>query len=312
MKKIVIVLPCFNEEENIIPLYQALEENLRKLPYQFNYLFIDNCSEDRTVQQIKELSQKDSKVKAIINSRNFGHIRSPMHGLMSADGDATIIMATDFQDPPELLPKFVKKWEEGYKIVKGVKKKSEESSFFFFVRKCYYKIVNKLSEVELTQNFTGFGLYDKQVMREIKQTKDKYPYLRGLISDLGFQSAEVSFKQPQRKRGFTKNNLYTLYDMAMLGLISHSKIPLRLCTMTGFIAGLFFFLLSVVYLIAKLTFWKSFGLGLAPLIIGLFFMGSLNLFFMGLLGEYICSIHTQVIARPMVVEQERINFGETE
>lgn len=307
-KKISIVLPCFNEEENIALLYEALEKNLKNLDFDFEYLFIDNCSEDSTVAEIKRIALKDSKVKAIVNSRNFGHIRSPVYGLMNATGDAAIFMVTDFQDPPELLPQLIKKWEEGFQVVKAVKEKSEENSIFFLVRKLYYNMVNKLADVELTQNFTGFGLYDRCVLSELRVLKDRYPYFRGLISELGFNSTALYFKQPLRKRGFTKNNFYTLYDMAMLGIISHSKIPLRLCTIMGFFAGGVFFLISLFYLFYKVFFWQTFSFGLAPLMIGLFFLGSLNLFFLGLLGEYICAIHTQVLARPIVVEKERINF----
>ena len=308
MKKISVVLPCFNEEENIKPLYESLERILGKLNYNFEYLFIDNCSEDKTVQEIKKICAKDPKVKLIVNSRNFGHIRSPMHGILNATGDSAILMATDFQDPPELLLEFIQKWEEGYKVIKGVKSSSEEKSFFFFVRKTYYKTVNRLADVELTQNYTGFGMYDSCVLQELKKVKDRYPYFRGLISEIGFKSAEIKFKQPQRKRGFTKNNLYTLYDMGILGIISHSKIPLRICTVVGFLTGAFFFSVSLGYLLLKIIFWKSFSFGLAPLMIGLFFLGGMNLFFLGLLGEYICAIHTQVIAHPIVVEKERVNF----
>lgn len=308
MKKISVVLPCFNEEENVRPLYESLEGILGKLNYNFEYLFIDNCSEDGTVQEIKKLCRRDPKVKLIVNSRNFGHIRSPIHGVMNATGDAAILMATDFQDPPDLLPEFIQKWEEGYKVIKGVKSSSEEKSLFFFVRTAYYKLVNRLAEVELTQNYTGFGMYDACVLKELRGVKDRYPYFRGLISELGFESTEIEFRQPQRKRGFTKNNLYTLYDMGILGIISHSKIPLRLCTVAGFLTGTLFFFISLCYLFLKLLFWKSFSFGLAPLMIGLFFLGGVNLFFLGLLGEYICAIHTQVIAHPIVVEKERVNF----
>ncbi|HEX3043589.1 MAG TPA: glycosyltransferase [Bacillota bacterium] len=309
MKRISIVTPCYNEEENVGLLYEKVKEVMGKLEdYSYEHIFIDNASEDKTVPILKEIAARDPKVKIIVNSRNFGHIRSPYHALLQATGDAVISVVADLQDPPELIPTFLKKWEEGYKIVIGVKKNSEESPLFFAVRKMYYNLVSKLSEIKLVKNFTGFGLYDKKIIEILRQVNDPYPYFRGLICDIGFERAEIEYIQPVRKRGFTKNNFYTLYDIGMLGITNHSKVPLRLAAMLGFGVAILSLLVALIYLIAKLIFWNSFNLGTAPLVIGLFFFSSVQLFFSGILGEYIGAIHTQVLNRPLVVEKERVNF----
>jgi len=309
MKLISIVTPCYNEEENVEALYLKVKEVISKIPeITYEHIFIDNASKDKTVQILKGLAAKDKNLKIIVNARNFGHIRSPFYGLLQTQGEAAAFLSADFQDPPELLEQMVKKWQEGFKIVVGIKKQSGEKKSMFFIRKAFYRFINRISEIELTENFTGFGLYDKSVVEVLRKIDDPYPYFRGLICDIGFERAELEFFQPARKRGITKNNFYTLYDMAMLGITNHSKMPLRLATLVGFILALVSILVSFIYLICKLLFWSSIPYGFAPLIIGLFFFGSVQLFFIGILGEYIGSIYTQVLRRPLVIEKERINF----
>ncbi len=309
MKLISVVTPCYNEEENVELVYAKVKEVFDAFPdYVYEHIFIDNASRDKTVQILKEIAHRDKRVKIIINSRNFGHIRSPHHALLQSRGDAVVLLYSDLQDPPALIADFIKKWEEGYKVVMGVKMQSEESSVFFAVRKLYYKLINRLSDIPLTDNFTGFGLYDKKVIEILREINDVYPYFRGLISDIGFDSAKISYHQAARKRGITKNNFYTLYDIAMLGITNHSKIPLRLAAMIGFLLSLLSLLAAFIFFIAKLIFWAKFTLGMAPLVIGLFFFSSVQLFFLGIIGEYIGSIHTQVLKRPLVIEKERINF----
>jgi len=309
LKRISIVTACFNEEENVKDVYDQVKAVFCDLPrFDYEHIFIDNASKDRTVEILKEIAKKDSRVKIIVNTRNFGHIRSPFHGLMQAKGDAVISIVADLQDPPVMIKEFIKKWEEGYNIVIGVKTQSEESPFFFAVRKAYYNLVGRLSEVELIKNFTGFGLYDQIVIETLRGIEDPYPYFRGLICDIGFERAVVEYVQPFRNRGFTKNNFYALYDMAMLGITNHSKVPLRLATMTGFAVALLSLLVALGYFVYKLIFWDNFSVGIAPLVIGLFFFSSVQLFFIGIIGEYIGAIHTQVLKRPLVIEKERINF----
>jgi polyisoprenyl-phosphate glycosyltransferase len=309
LKRISVVTPCFNEEENVKELYEQVKMIFVDLPqYEYEHIFIDNASKDQTLAILKEIAQKDHKVKIIVNSRNFGHIRSPFHALMQAKGDAVISIVADFQDPPTMIKEFIKKWEDGYKIVIGVKVQSEESQIFFAIRKVYYNLVGHLSEIELIKNFTGFGLYDQIVIETLRSIEDPYPYFRGLICDIGFERAVIEYLQPLRKRGFTKNNFYTLYDIAMLGITNHSKVPLRLATMTGFCVALMSLLVAVGYFGYKLVFWDNFQVGMAPLVIGLFFFSSVQLFFIGVIGEYVGAIHTQVLKRPLVVEKERVNF----
>ena len=308
-KMISIVTACFNEEENIEEVYRQVKTVINSLDdYDYEHIFIDNASTDSTVSKLKRIAMVDKNVKIIVNTRNFGHIRSPFHALMKAKGDAVISIVADLQDPPEMIGEFLRKWEEGYKVVVGVKEKSEESFLFFSVRKFYYSLVNRLSDTELIKNFTGFGLYDRAVIDTLRRLGDPYPYFRGLIADLGYECAKIEYKQPLRKRGFTKNNLYTLYDMAMLGITNHSKVPLRLATFTGFLVSMFSLLVGMFYLIFKLLYWKSVMFGIAPLVIGLFFFSAVQLMFIGIIGEYIGSIHTQVLHRPLVIEKERINF----
>lgn len=309
MKLISVVTPCYNEEQNIRELHSQIQRVFSNLPkYAYEHICIDNASQDDTLQVLRELARNDKSLKVIANARNFGHIRSPHHAMLQAKGDAVIVMASDLQDPPELIPEFIKKWEAGYKIVLGVKTESEESPFMFFLRKCYYHLVGRLAEIKLVKNATGFGLYDRAVMEVVRTIDDPYPYFRGMICDIGFDQAHIEYKQPLRKRGITKNNFYTLYDIAMLGITNHSKVPLRIATILGFAMSAFGFLLAVGYLVAKLAFWNQFRLGTAPILIGFFLFSSVQLFFIGILGEYVGSIQTQVLKRPLVVEKERINF----
>jgi glycosyltransferase involved in cell wall biosynthesis len=310
MKHITVVTPCYNEEANIRPLYEAIREVFGKLPqYTYEQIFIDNCSRDGSRAVLRELAAEDARVKVIFNTRNFGHIRSPYHGMLQSDGDATIMMASDFQDPPDLIPAFLQRWEEGFKVVLGVKETSSEAWPMFWIRSGYYRLINRLAgDVALVKNATGFGLYDRVVVTTLRTIEDPYPYARGLVADLGYESAKVAFHQPRRRRGITKNNFYTLYDMAMLGITNHSKVPLRLATMVGFAMSAVSFVLAIAYLVAKLIWWYHFPMGTAPLLIGLLFFSSVQLFFIGLLGEYIGAIHTQVQKRPLVIEQERLNF----
>ena len=308
-KLISVVTPCYNEEGNVRELHTRIKEVFAKLPaYDFEHICIDNCSKDRTVEVLRTLAREDKRLKIIVNARNFGHIRSPHHALLQAKGDAVILMMSDLQDPPELIAEFVAKWEAGFKVVLGVKTQSEETPLMFLVRKLYYDFIGRLSEVRLVKNSTGFGLYDRAVMDVIRTVDDPYPYFRGLICDIGFEQALIEYTQARRKRGITKNNFYTLYDIAILGITNHSKVPLRLATMLGFAMSGACFLIALGYLIAKLVLWNSFVLGTAPLLIGLFLFSSVQLFFIGILGEYIGAIHTQVLKRPLVVEKERINF----
>jgi len=314
-----VVTACFNEEENVDEIVRQVRGVMESLPpraqpdggsepYTYEHLFIDNASSDRTVEILRGVCAADPRVKVIVNTRNFGHIRSSFHGLLAARGDAVISIVADLQDPPEMIRDFVAQWEAGYKIAVGVKKESLEKRSMFFVRNLFYRLIDRLSEVPLIRNFTGFGLYDRVVMDKLREIDDPYPYFRGLICDLGYARVEIPYSQPARSRGITKNNLYSLYDIAMLGITNHSKVPLRLAAMAGFALSIVALLVAVVYLVLKLTMWNTFNLGLAPLVIGVYFFGSVQLFFIGILGEYIGSIHTQVYHRPLVIEKERINF----
>lgn len=309
-KKISFVTPCYNEEENVEPLHLEIMAAFEPLKekYDYEHIYIDNSSKDKTREKLRELAGKNPKIKLIFNTRNFGHIRSPFHGLLQATGDAVILMASDLQDPPILIREMIQKWEAGHKVVMGVKSESRESPLMFAIRKAYYNLISRIADVQLEKNYTGFGLYDQVVLNQLRKIDDPYPYFRGLISDLGYPAARVYFTQPNRVRGISANNFYTLYDMAMLGITSHSKVPLRLATLAGFAMSILSFLVLFGYLVAKLFFWDRFAFGLAPLILGVFFFGSVQLFFIGIIGEYVGFIYTQLLKRPLVVEQERINF----
>jgi len=309
MRKLIsIVTPCYNEQANIDELCERIRSTMETLEYDYEHILIDNSSTDDTVKSIKRIATQDKRVKLIVNVRNFGHIKSPYYALLQSRGDACILIASDLQDPPEMIPEFVKKWEEGFKTVLAVKPESKESPLMFFVRKVYYNLITRISDVPLVKNATGAGLFDRKVIDILRQLNVPYPYFRGLVCEVGGPIATVPFVQPRRTRGITKNNFFTLYDLAMLGITNHSKVPLRLMTMFGFSVSALSLLVAFIFLIAKLIYWNSFQVGIAPLIIGLFFFNSALIFFMGLLGEYIGSIHTQVRNMPLVVELERVNF----
>lgn len=311
MKLISVLTACYNEEQNVENLYNQIKNIFEKLPeYKYEHIFIDNSSVDNTVDILKRLARKDKNVKIIINARNFGHIRSPYHGLFQCKGDAIIGIVADLQDPPAMIIDFIRKWEEGYKIVVGVKTKSKENRVIFLIRKLFYKILSKISDTELIKNFTGFGLYDKKFIDILRNLDEPYPYFRGLVGELGFDRIEIPYTQTERKYGKTKNNFYTLYDLAMLGFVNYSKLPLRLASFIGFSVSLLSILIAMIYFVYKLMFWSSFQLGIAPLVIGIFFLGGVQLFFLGMIGEYIGAIYTQVKKRPLVIEKERINFDD--
>jgi len=309
MKKISIVTPCFNEEANVEAVYSKVKEIFQKIgAYEYEHIFIDNASVDGTQAILRKLAAADRNVKVIFNTRNFGHIRSPFYGLTQTTGDAAILLVADFQDPPELISEFLRKWESGYKVVLGIKTNSGESGLMFALRKFYYNLVDGLSEVRINKNNTGFGLYDKAVVSEFRKLDEPYPFLRGLVSELGYAPARVEYFQPARKRGITKNNFYTLYDIGMLGIINHSKVPLRLAIFTGAFFAVLNLLVALGYLVYKLAYWNSFYLGIAPVVIGLFLFASVQLIFLGVIGEYIGAIYTHTLKRPLVIEKERINF----
>ena len=308
-KLISVVSGCYNEEGNVRECYEQVKKVFQDLGrYRYEHIFIDNASKDGTMAILRDIATKDKNVKVILNARNFGHIRSPHHAMLQARGDAIISVVSDLQDPPELIKEFLQKWEEGFKIVIAVKQDSDESPVFFAVRRLYYELVTRLAEIELNKNTTGFGLYDRRFIDVLAELDDPYPYFRGLVSEIGFPVAKIPYHQPVRKRGITSNNFYALYDMAMLGITNHSKVPLRLATMLGFAVSFLSIFVAAIYLIFKLLYWNQFSLGLAPLVVGRFFFSAVQLFFIGIVGEYIGAIHTQVLKRPHVVELERINF----
>jgi glycosyltransferase involved in cell wall biosynthesis len=309
MKRISVVSGCYNEAENLEELISRVFQVAAQFPhYEWEYIIIDNCSTDGSQDILRRLAANDRRIKVIFNVRNFGHIRSPYYAMLQARGDAIIYLASDLQDPPELIEQFIPKWEQGWKVVAAIKNESEESPLFFFARRTYYTLIARLADTDLLKNFTGFGLYEQEVIEHLRRIDDPYPYHRGQISELGYPVARIPFTQPRRKRGFTKNNFYTLYDIAMLGFTSHTKVPLRLATLFGFACSMLSFLVGSVYLTLKLLFWREFPIGQAPVVVGLFFIGSVQLLFIGILGEYIGAIYTKVTKRPLVVERERINF----
>jgi glycosyltransferase involved in cell wall biosynthesis len=311
MKKISIVTGCYNEEGNLQEFYDRLLAVFRQLPdYTYEIVVADNCSTDRSREILREIASKDPQFKVILNAGNFGHIRSPFNALLQATGDAVVCLCSDLQDPPEKITDFVKQWETGYQVVCGVKPQSQENPLIFRIRRLYYHLLTNCSETPQIQNFTGFGLYDRKVVEAIKKFHEPYPYFRGLVSEIGFRRVEVPFVQAMRKHGKTKNNFFTLYDIAMIGFVNHTKLPLRLAAFVGFFLAFCSLIVAIVYFFYKLLFWQTFNLGLAPLVIGLFFFASVQLIFIGIIGEYIGAIWTQVKNKPLVIEEERINFGE--
>ena len=311
MKLLSIVTPCYNEEENVREVVRRTREVMKSLPqFDYEHIFIDNASKDATVAVLRELAAEDPRVKIIVNARNFGHLRSPVHAMYQATGDCVFLLLSDLQDPPELLVQMVAYWEQGYPIVLGIKTSSEESTSMYSIRTIYYRIVRKLTDIETFEHFTGFGLYDRMVIDTLKSRyNDPYPYFRGMIAETGYRNISIPYNQKRRQRGITKNNFYTLYDLAMLGITNLSKVPLRFATFVGFACAAFSVLLGLFYLAYKLLFWNEFSVGVAPIAIAGFFFISIQLVCLGILGEYIGAIYTQVQNRPLVIEKERVNFG---
>lgn len=310
MKKISILVPCYNEEENVVPISKAIEEELKKSCSQYDYeiCFIDNCSTDNTRNLLREICARNKKIKAIFNARNFGQFNSPYYGITQMTGDCVIPICCDFQDPIEMIPKIVAEWEKGAKIVSCIKTTSQENKLVRFLRTCYYKMIRKMSDVDQIEHFTGFGLYDRDFVRVLRNLKDPTPFLRGIVAELGFKRVEIPYQQAKRKAGKTHNNWYSLYDAAMLSFTSYTKVGLRIATIGGGLIAFVSLAIGIFYFIRKLLHWNSMPMGIAPLVIGVFFFGALQLFFIGFLGEYIMSINTRIMNRPLVIEEERLNW----
>jgi glycosyltransferase involved in cell wall biosynthesis len=308
MTKISIVTPTYNEEQNIKLLCEDVKKEFEKIDLEYEHIIIDNASTDNTIKILEEICSKDKKVKVIVNSKNYGHIRSPFYGLLQTNSDATILMASDFQDPIDLIPKYIEEWKKGKKIVLGQKTSSEENKIKYSLRNMFYNFLNKISDSELTNNTTGAGIFDKTIVEKLKKINDPYPYFRGLISELGEDITTIEFKQPKRNSGETKNNILTLYDIGMLGIVKHSRIPLRFMTFLGFTASVISLLIGLIYLFYKLLFWDSFSLGIAPVVIGIFIVSSIQIILLGLIGEYIGIILLHQRNMPLVIEKQRINF----
>lgn len=312
MKTISVLVPTYNEQENVGPLSQAVVKLFEeKLPeYNYELVFIDNCSTDSTRELLRVICKQNKNIKAIFNAKNFGQFNSPYYGLLQTTGDATVLLCADFQDPIDMIVQFVREWENGYKIVIGQKTSSKENKLMYFLRSVYYKMIHKFSEVDQIEHFTGFGLYDKSFIEVLRDLKDPTPFLRGIVAELGYKRKEIPYEQQKRRAGITSNNFMRLYDAAMLSFTSYTKIGLRLATFVGVITGVISMIIALVYLIMKLLYWDRFVAGMAPMLIGMFFLGSLQLFFIGLIGEYILSINTRMMNRPLVIEEERVNFDE--
>ena len=307
-KKISIITPTFNEEKNIEKLCSEISKEMSKLNYDYEHIIIDNHSNDQTISILKKIAEKDKKVKVIINTRNFGHIRSPIYGMLQATGDACILMNSDFQDPIELIPQYIREWEEGSQIILGQRSSSDENFFMNSFKDFFYKFINKISDVPLMRNTTGSGLFTKNIVDQIRKIDDPYPYFRGLLSEISSQIKLIQFHQPKRSGGETKNNFYTLYDIGVLGIVKHSKLPLRLMTFIGFFTSMISIMIATVFFFYKILFWDSFEVGIAPLVIGLFTIASVQIFLLGFIGEYVMTILTHTRKLPLVVEKERINF----
>ena len=312
VKTISIVIPCFNEEENVVPISQAvIDEMAKSLPeYDYEIIFIDNDSKDNTRALIRGLCANNPKIKAIFNAKNFGQFNSPYYGMCQSSGDCTILLCADFQDPVEMIPKLVAEWEKGYKIVSAIKTASKENPVMRFFRTCYYKVIKKMSDVEQIEHFTGFGLYDRSFIEVLRQIDDSRPFLRGIVAELGFKRKDIPYEQAKRRAGKTHNNFYSLFDAAMLSFTSYTKIGLRLATFLGFAMAFISAVIGLVFFILKLINWDKYPMGTAPLLIGMFFLGAVQLFFIGFLGEYVLNINSRIMKRPLVVEEERLNFGE--
>ncbi|MCC2878574.1 glycosyltransferase family 2 protein [Lachnoclostridium pacaense] len=310
MKKISVLIPCYNEAENVGPISKAVTDIMEcELPqYDYELVFIDNDSTDGTRDILRDLCSANPRIKAILNARNFGQFNSPYYGMLQMTGDCVIEMVADFQDPVDMIPKYVHEWEKGYKIVIGIKTSSKENRMMYWLRSCYYKTIKKLSDVEQIEHFTGSGLYDREFIEVLRNLDDPTPFLRGIVAELGYRRKEIPYEQPKRRAGKTHNNFYRLYDAAMLSVTSYTKAGLRLATIFGSICAVISMLVALVYLVMKLIWWDRFPAGMAPMLIGMLFLGSVQLFFIGFLGEYIMSINQRVMKRPLVIEEERINF----
>lgn len=312
-KRISVLIPTYNEEENVVPLSEAIVAEFQKnLPqYEYEIVFIDNDSTDTTRDKIRMICKKDSQIKAIFNAKNFGQFNSPYYGLMQTTGECVILMCADFQDPIDMIPKFVEEWEAGNKIVIGIKSKSKENKIMYFLRSCYYKLIKKMSSVEQIEHFTGFGLYDRGFIEVLKELDDPTPFLRGIVAELGYKRKDIEYQQEKRRAGKTHNNWYSLYDAAMLGFTSYTKVGMRIATIAGFILSGISVVVALIYLVLKLIFWYRFVAGMTPILLGIFIFGSIQLFFIGLLGEYIMNINSRVTHRPLVIEEERVNFDKS-
>ena len=307
-KKISIVTPTFNEEENISKLCEAISKEMKTLDYDYEHIIIDNFSNDKTTDIIKKIAQEDKRVKLIVNSRNFGHIRSSQYGILQSSGDATILISSDFQEPLNLIKKYIKEWENGHKIVLGQRNSSDTNKFLDTIKTMFYKFINKISDTPLVERSGSTGLISKEIVDHLRNISDPYPYLRGLLPELSADIKLIQYHQAERSKGVTKNNFYTLYDMAILGIIKHSKVPLRIATFLGILASFLSILVAIIFFIYKLLFWSSFKVGIAPLVIGLFSVASIQLFLLGFIGEYVMQILIHNKNVPLVVEKERINF----
>ena len=309
-KTISVVIPTYNEEQNVRAICEAVRAELRDHcpDYDYEILLIDNKSTDRTRSIITELCAGDRRIRAIFNSKNFGQFNSPYYGMLHTSGDCTITICADFQDPVELIPRFVAQWEKGYKIVIGKKTRSRENPVMYFLRGCYYKAIRRMSSVALIEQFTGFGLYDRSFIQTLRDLHDPTPFIRGIVAELGPERKEIEYEQPRRRAGKTHNNFYTLYDAAMLSFTSYTKVGMRLATFLGFGIAVVSFLVALFYLVGKLLFWHSFTAGYAPMMMAVFFMGGVQLVFLGFLGEYVMSMNARIMNRPLVVEEKRLNF----
>jgi glycosyltransferase involved in cell wall biosynthesis len=310
MKKISVVIPTYNEEENVVEISKAIIEEVNRSLSQYDYeiLFIDNCSTDNTRKLLRRICESNKKIKAIFNAKNFGQFNSPYYGMCQAEGDCVILMCADFQDPINMIPRFVKEWENGYKIVSAIKTTSKENKIMRFLRTCYYKLIKKMSDVEQIEHFTGFGLYDKSFIEVLRNLDDPTPFLRGIVAELGYKRKEIPYEQQKRRAGKTHNNWFTLYDAAMLSFTSYTKVGLRIATILGFVIGACSMIIALVYLVLKLIYWDTFAAGMAPVLLAVLILGSLQLFFLGFMGEYVLSINKRVMKRPLVIEEERLNF----
>ena len=309
MKKISLFTPCYNEEGNVYAMYERVTEVMKQLPgYTYEYVFIDNHSTDHTRDILRKIASQDKRVKVIFNLRNFGPSRSGSYGFFQTTGDCSICFACDFQDPPELIPEFVRHWEQGHKVVWGQKAATEEKGFMAFCRKEYYKIVKNLAESKQYEDVTGFGLYDREVMDLFREMNDPQPNFRNLIGEFGYEADLIRYDQPVRKQGRSSYNFFKYMHVAITSVVTTSKVPLEIASYIGFLFAAGSFLVALVYLVLKLLFWNSFNIGLAPLVTGFFFLSGIQLITIGILGEYIGEILTRQMGRPLVVEEERINF----